>query len=332
MEEKATKRKTLWMRYVDFEKVKDLLHLIHENNGKLRAGELEQLGIEEGVLVKGNGQPLGRYRGYNYRKVMENLGLAEAKKRLYYTSVGKKASEFLELTDFKKLMPAEAKEILRAIIVENDDCKEHFFNAFMETSFYTLEDLRREGKSIYAETKGMQISSKEKGQIILLRNPMGNVIKLTTPDEINAVYWGVRPWAMDLEITDEIMTSFSDGRIIYPINPNSSEEALNEVLLRKMTANKDGSKWSLIHIPEFIKESALSTRLPTDRIKEFFLQLKAKYPRLVMFVPSSTAFIDIRTPFERQDSAIRNSYLYIKGKGYISHLRTHENIREEMSI
>ena len=40
------KKKTLWMRYVNFEKIKDILHLVNENNGKLRASELERLAIE----------------------------------------------------------------------------------------------------------------------------------------------------------------------------------------------------------------------------------------------------------------------------------------------
>ena len=51
-----------------------------------------------------------------------------------------------------------------------------------------------------------------------------------------------------------------------------------------------------------------------------------------MFIPSSTAFIDIRTPFEKQDSAIRSSYLCEEGKGYISHLRIHKNIQREVLI
>jgi hypothetical protein len=49
-----------------------------------------------------------------------------------------------------------------------------------------------------------------------------------------------------------------------------------------------------------------------------------------MLIPSSTMFIDIKTPFEKQDSAIYNSYLYKQGVGYISHLRIGRGILKEV--
>jgi hypothetical protein len=49
-----------------------------------------------------------------------------------------------------------------------------------------------------------------------------------------------------------------------------------------------------------------------------------------MFIPTSTAFIDIKTPFEKQDAAIRKLYLYEKGNGYISHFRINRNYQNEV--
>ena len=55
-----------------------------------------------------------------------------------------------------------------------------------------------------------------------------------------------------------------------------------------------------------------------------------RYPNNIMFIPTSTAFIDIKTPYNKQDPAFRNSYLYDRRKGYISHLRINQCIRGEV--
>ena len=343
------KRKTLWMRYVDFESIKDMLHLVYENNSKLRAGTLEQLAIEKGVLVKKeNGKPLTHTPRYHYRKVMEGLGLVEVRQRFYHISQEKRVLRFIELTDFKKPMSSEAKEILRGIIVENNDCRKYFFDIFVEKDNYTLEDIRKEGGYITVETESMRqspiekkieqgksdetVHKKKKAGAVILKNPLGKMVELKTQDEIHAIYWGVRLWALKLEITNEILMSFSEGRIIYPVNPYFSEKVLINMLLNRIKADNSDSEWTQLHIPNFIKETVLSTRFSVDKIKEFLKELKIKYPLSIMFIPSSTAFIDIRTPFEKQDSAIRSSYLCEEGKGYISHLRIHKNIQREVLI
>ena len=343
------KRETLWMRYVDFKKIKDMLHLVYENNGKLRAGTLEQLGVKEGILVKKeNGKPLKHTSRYHYRKVMEGLALVEVRQKFYYVPRDKRVMEFIELTIFKKDMPSEAKEILGEIIVGNNDCRKYFFNVFIEKDMYSLEDLRKEGKHIIVETKSMReppikieygaeknnrnIRKKKKIGAIILKNSSGKMIKLITQDEIHAIYWGVRLWALELGITNEILMSFAEGRIIYPINPYFSDKILINHLLNKIKADNSDSEWVVVHIPTFIKEVVLSTRFSVNKIKCFLKDFKIKYPLSTMFIPSSTMFINIKTPFEKQDSAIYNSYLYKKGVGYISHLRIEKGILKEVKI
>jgi len=343
------KRKTLWMRYVNLDKIKDMLHLVNENNGKLRAGTLEQLGIEEGILIKEeNGKPLTHSPRYHYRKVMEGLGLVEVRQKFYYISQDEIVLKFIELTNFKKPLPPEAKEILRTIIAENNDCRKYFFNVFMEKDMYSLEDLRKEGKHIIVETKSMReppvkkeigveknnenIRKKKKVGVVILKNPSGKMIELMTQDEIHAIYWGVRLWALELGITNEILISFAEGRIIYPINPYFSDKILINHLLNKIKVDNSDSEWAVIHIPTFIKEVVLLTRFSVYKIKNFLKNLKIKYPLSTMFIPSSTMFINIKTPFEKQDSAIYNSYLYKKGVGYISHLRIEKRILKEVKI
>lgn len=340
------KRKTLWMRFVDFENVKKLLHLIHENNGKLRAVELERLGIKKGIFIKKEStEPMSHTPRYHYRKVMENLDLVEIRDMHYYVSERERVQKFLRATDFGSSMSQEAKEILRDIIVENEDCKRHFFDIFVDRSYSTLDDLRRRGTYVVVKTASMEGFIHERWMVhervsllrkrtgtIVLENPLGKVIELRTQDEIHAVYWGIRLWAVELGITNEIMTSFGEGRIIYLVNPDFSKKVLGEKIADHIEMDESDSEWSLIHIPSFIKDVALSNRFSVDEMKNFILEMKRRHPSLIMFVPTSTLFIDIRTPFEKQDSVIRNLYVYEKGKGYISHMRVRKNILEEVLL
>lgn len=337
-------RETLWMRYVDFNNIKDMLHLVHENDGEIRAGTLEQLAIKRGILVrKGSGRPLAHSPRYHYRKVIEGLGLAEVRQRFYCIPEDSRVREFIELTEFKRPLSPEAREILREIIVENRSCRRYFFDIFMRKGIYTLGELRKEGGYIIAETKGMReappakimeqqkdVRKRKKVGAVIFKNPSGRMIELKSQDEIQSVYWGVRLWALRLGITDEILTNFAEGRMIYPVNPDFSDRVLTDILLDEIDRVGSNSEWMILHIPTFIKEVALSTRFPVNKIKKFLLELKTKYPHSVMFIPSSTMFIDIKTPFERQDSAIRNSYLHEEGRGYISHLRISRNIKSEV--
>ena len=176
------------------------------------------------------------------------------------------------------------------------------------------------------------IRKKKKVGAVILKNPSGKAIELKTQDEIHAIYWGVRLWALELGITDEILLSFAEGRIIYPVNPYFSYKILINHLLKKIKADNSDSEWVVIHIPTFIKEIVLSTRFSVDIIKNFLKDLKIKYPLSTMLIPSSTMFINIKTPFEKQDSAIYNSYLYEQGIGYISHLRIRREILKEVKI
>uniref|UniRef100_A0A7V3N447 Uncharacterized protein n=1 Tax=candidate division CPR3 bacterium TaxID=2268181 RepID=A0A7V3N447_UNCC3 len=345
-------RKTLWMRYVDFERVKDILHLIYQSDGKLRAGVLEQLSVEKGILVKKeNGSPFSHSALYHYRKVMEGLCLVEARQKFYFVSKEERVKELIRLTNFKQEMSSEAKEVLRELIINNSDCRKFFFDVFMEEDNYTLEDFRKEGKHVIVETKSLResleeeraqsektekrggIQDKKQAGIVIIKNlSSGRELELKTQDEIHAIYWGIRLWSLELGITDEFLTSFKEGRIIYPVYPCFSDKDLMRVLLTKIKEDQSPSEWVLLHIPTLIKEIALTQRIPVDEIKKFIHKLRRLKPGYVMLIPSSTMFIEIKTPFKMQDKIILKSYLNQEGVGYISHLRVNKRILEEIQL
>ena len=321
--------------------IKNMLHLIHQNNGSIRAGELEQLCIRNGILLnKITREPLSQSTRYRYRKALENLGLAQNKKGKYYISWNSSVFNFLMSTKFKENMNEDAKEMLKEIILQNIDCRKYFFDIFMiNKKSYTLADFRKNGSHIFVEIKSMRELSRdgtnsdlrldENSKDIILKNPNGRQHILRTRDQKYAIYTGIRLWSLKLEITNEIITNFCEGRIIYPAIQITMKTQFWGLLLSKIGDSKNGPEWTMIHIPTFLRDSVLSTHFQVQRIKESIQKLKILYPNNVMFIPTSTAFIDLRTPYNRQDLAFRNSYLYDRRKGYISHVRISRNIKGE---
>ncbi len=333
----------MWMRHVDFENIKDMLHLVNQNNGLLKPRDFDSLGIAKKVLIsKFKNKPMARSTRYNYRKVMENLGLIKIYNDKYVISGEFKIRRLLEITEFGKPISEQGREIIREIIVSNDDCRRNFFDIFMERTNYDLADLRTNGMPIFIETPAMRTSYLNSDTIkfsdqdrhntninaIILRNINGKEMVLQNADQIYAVYWGIRRWSAKLNITNEVMIDFSEGRLIYPINPNFDEKRICEVLLKYMDSAKSQNEWVIIHIPNLIKLILIETRFSLIDVKKFLIKLKNKYTYLIMFIPTSTIFIDIKTPYNRQDHLFRSSYLYDERKRYISHLRINKKLSE----
>lgn len=320
MGEKISQRKkTLWMRYVSFYKVKDILHLVNKNNGRLRAGELEKLAEKEGILIKENGKPFSHSPRYHYRKAMENLGLLTLQNKVYYVSQNTKAKRLLQKTEFKKLLSPEAEEVIREIIVNNKDCRRYFFDIFMDNSYNNLQSLRKKGKAIIVETKG-------KEGIILNNLHTGQIIFLNNPDKINAIFWGVRLWALELKVIDEIFISYKEGRFIYPINTYESSSEVFNLIIESIKADKGDSEWVTIHIPSFIKEVVLSLRLPIEEVKKALWEIRKNNPSIVMLIPTSKSFINIKTPYQKQDYILLKPYIVDMQGRYISHIKINKDI------
>lgn len=308
------------MRYIDFDKLKDILHLVSNNNGKLRAGTLEKKAIEIGILLRTNGNEMTHTPRYHYRKVLEHLGLVQNIHGYYYINEDPKILRFLEITAPNEIIAKDAKNILKEIIINNNDCRKYFFDIFSNNFEYTLEDLEKHGTPAFVLSREIEThNSEKKNKIIVLRNSFNKEIQLDTNDKIQAVFWGVRFWALHLGVTNELMVNYVKGRVIYPVNYYFEEKNI----LNNLAIFIDKSdKWSLIHLPSFIEKLVINYRYSIEDIQRYLYALQNKYPREIMLIPTSTAFIDIKTPYQRQDSLIRtNSYLYKDKKGYISHLR-----------
>ncbi|WAI01818.1 hypothetical protein [Methanogenium organophilum] len=323
--------KSLWIRNIDFDNLKDLLHIVSANDGKLRALELEKIAVEEGILIKNNGKPLARSPKYFYRKALENIDIAYVKKYRYYVSDNIWAKKLLQNSIYKSSLSYEQKEPLRELLIQNKDCRHHFFDLFMGQKKYDLNLFRSSGTEVVVITKSMNnsINHNKRNKNIIYEGVSGNSIELNSQDLVFAIHEGIRKWALNLDLVDEYILKFEDGRIIYPICPNIDNSKISELFFDAVKNVNTDSEWSIIHIPKLISDIALQTRFPIEAIKNQISNLYKNNPQYIMFIKSSTAFIDISTPFEKQDNAFRKLYLNLHKEGYISHIRVNKQMLAE---
>jgi hypothetical protein len=318
-------KKALWMRSVNFEIVKDLLHFVKANNGIFFPTQLDNAGISERIFIKKDGKAYSRSSMFFYRKIMENLKLILLQRKKYVIDENPNTLKLIQFTARSEPLSVPAKKILAEIIIENPDCRTYFFDLFMRSTKYNFEEFKKFGEPITLETISMRnekphkFENTSKFNSIILKNRYGKQIDLDSKNLSDAIYDGVRRWSINLDIVNEILPRFKDSRIIYPIISEYDEKILDKILFEDFIDKNES--WSVISIPKFIQYVAIAKRYPLNEIKNYIFNLKRRFSSKVMFIHSSTAFIDIKTPYEKQDQMIRNLYLYVEGEGFISHFR-----------
>jgi len=316
------RRNTLWMRYVDFLKLAHLLEIIDDNNGVLKAMQLERLAVEKGLFRKPDGSVFTHTTRYHYRKVLEGLGLAIIKNDKYYINPSSKASEITRLLKKEGKLSESAKELLRQIIVSNRDCQRNFFDVFMDIDSYDLELLRKHGKpAMVGERSSPDLSTQEK-KVLKPLSHKGKTITYSSPDRLNAIFWGVRHWALSLDIVDEVMINSFSKRIIYPLATSTEEEVISRIILELGTYFKQSKRdWITINVADFLFNTAAQTRYPLEVLKKALRKYIASNAESVVIVSSSAPIVEFASTNMRQFKLIEKMNLQTTDGLYITHLR-----------
>ncbi len=323
MEKVVGTRQNLWMRYVDFSKLVDALCYIREHEGKLRAKDLGFLGIEKGFFRGISGKPFSLTTIYHYRKILEHLQMVTVKERRYFTNDFKGLDILLNKQKDSKELDENEREVLADIIVRNIDCQTYFLNVFSikSKSFSAAEDFRQNASFIVVETP-------THGSMNLTNPLTGASVSLNKNTDMQAIFWGVRLWALGLGLTDEIFT-YIEGRRIFPLLHKESMLA-SDILMTLFKELEFTQSWETYSIPELTKSLASRLRISTKEFHNALRELISKYPQYVDFIPTSTGFISMKASFVRRDPAFLKGYLKDSKGRYISHIRLNKEIVKEI--
>lgn len=317
-------QKVLWMRNIDFRILKDLLYFISLNNGVFRPIALEKNALDNGIFIK-DGKVLNHTSRFNYRKTLENLELAVLVDGHYWVAHNDLVLKLLANITPDKDLSDTAKTILKEIIITNKDCKRFFFDIFINEENYGINELQLNSSYAIASLEEMMKSKKEKSfRKIVLRGNSGKTIVLDSVDKIQAIFWGIRHWALNLGIINEVFIDAQEGRIMYIINNNCTELFILNKLIQEIEIKaQNESVWVSVHIPTFIKKIIQNQdgRASVDFIKKCLLKIVDANASVMFYEPTSSSLIESKIPFEKQDEAFRQCFLHVKTVGYISHIR-----------
>jgi hypothetical protein len=291
------------MRYVSFPRLVGLLRVVADNNGFLGAVALERVATERHVLVSNIGEALSRSTGYHYRKILEHLGLVTISDGKYLVSeplghtLLSPCAGPDQLTEFQQ-------EALAEIIANDADCREYFFDYLTSAGSHGLEALQRskESASLVIQTASRSKAKASSTTPVMIQSSNGTQRRLASADEVNAVYWGVRRWSIDLEMADEIVEDSGRLRTIYPCDPSVEYHTFLETVLTMSREQRQGD-WSTLHIPTLLSRLALTTHCSMKRASAMVIEMAKRNPRNIVFVKTSRPIAELRTSFRLNDPA-----------------------------
>lgn len=334
----------LWMRWVNFRALRDLLLLVGDHPDGLRANELERLATDECVLRRRDGRPHARSTHYHHRRTLEKLGLLG--KQGHNLVLNSRSPEIGVLTERarlrQRLQPSE-KEAFANAILRDKDCHDSFFENFLLTpepagdvSTFVEQahpiEMRVLSEHEQEARLGLNLvhhDLRSGSRRVAIRTATGTDWHvLEGANAVQAIHFGLRSWCVDqLGFLDFVYRA--DGTFtMFP--RHIVAQVTDRVLAAEMFSDLefiDG--WATIRIPDCALAVGVSHRVSVEQAKGVLADWLKSHPDLVAGLPTRLEFITAGLP-DRQHALALKSYLRSDSGAYVSHVRIHEMLRQHV--
>jgi len=116
------------MRWLDFRRLRDLFWVVAEHDCVLRAKDLGEMAISNGILVNEKGDPFKPTPIYHYRRTLERLDLVRLDERRYCVSKNNpNVQVILAHRNVKQPLLVEEKQPLSTLSSKTKIATVHFF-------------------------------------------------------------------------------------------------------------------------------------------------------------------------------------------------------------
>lgn len=319
-----------WMRDISFERIMGALQIL-QRQGPLEASAFDTEGGETGVFVSAKGKAFAKSTSGSYRNIMQKLGLITQKHRQYALAKTALVQALLAVAaPYPQLLNIKSEALFAEIIATNADCRQAFFKLMTPAGATSLQALRTNGNALIISVEPIARKNKKplatKGvpQKVFLRPAGKPEIILTTETSKAAIVGGLRLWASKLGITDEIRLDNSEGLIIAPLRQELSLEQIEQQLwttLLQQTTWETSSEWGMCYVPELVRAMLVEHHISAAATQSAYHRLMGLAQRYLIAVPTTSAFIVIKTQYWKQEPTFEKTY-FKRNKGpYISHLR-----------
>ncbi len=332
----------LWMRWLDFRALRDLLLLVAARPDGLRANELEKLATHERVLLRRDGWPCAQSTHYHYRRTLERLGLlVKQERRFTLNHQNPEASALTAQTTLLEELQLSEKEAFANAVIRNKDCHEVFFvnflpgreavcdvAAFVERARpVKIKILHADGRT--TKNGGRHNAGSDASKRVAICPAEGadrNV--LDGAEAVQAIHFGLKSWCVNQLGFLDIVCDANGTYTIYP--KHIIERRTHRELAAEMfTELEFTDEWATVRVPDFALETGIKQRVSVAQAKEVLTGWLVDHPDLVAGVPTRVGFITAGLTESQQDLALK-SYLRSESGAYLSHLRIHRMLREHV--
>ena len=348
--------KPFWMRSLSFAGLHRLLHVIHDAPGGLRATEVNHRVLSgELTLSRSNAKPKPTTL-YHYRNTLFRLGtIGHDGKHLIPKLDNPHVEGLLETqppaNDVFELS-AVARRHFAALVLQNQQCRELFFDLFMlpGNEYASLADFSEKGIPVsWALTKPSAEEPPHSPLVPLKqrrrsRKPVELTLQNIQATERSAKYghaaghlpvvsllYGVRYWARDeLLMVDEYSTRSESGAVMFPVGPQPeaadiSDDAVAHAI-RFLLDNREPKPWTVYSINELIVHYCQKFRRPRTTLFRAIEWLWQNRPGHIHLIGTSVGIATLTAVSPQQENmALRNYYKSPDGP-YVSHFRIHREI------
>ncbi|MHA0043034.1 hypothetical protein [Deinococcus sp. PEB2-63] len=331
----------LWMRYVSFVNARNLLFLLLQKNPDgITAKEMDALVKLEGVLTTQRGKGVSRTTTFHVRNALYHLGFLELRGRLYVPSPNVELVKQLKRAEgYSKTLTVSEKAEFARHIIQNVDCHDVFlwlfgqkisdfehFTKGSEIVRWHSEDVGALSDIPQASHRNGTSTTSRKAQRrwrVVMTSATGD-LTLESEDEIQAVFYGVRYWLMQLDVLDEMFFEGEGGHtVMFPTDPRKSSVDMLPYLKRKLVP---GVPWTPLHLRPLMLEVARSQHATLEVTHAAFRQLARRYPQYVYLIATARSFATITANSATAEEFQLRGYLRDDQGRIISHARVHEKI------
>ncbi len=336
----------LWMRWVNFRALRDILLLVRANPHKLRAADLVRLTSEEKIMTGRNGKPLGASSHYHHRRTLERLGLLTKQGGRY--ALNNRSPEAMTLTSRSSLgstLVSEEKEAFANVILRNEDCRNAFFDQFMQAGTETkdvLEFIERAQPIEMSVFQGHAGSNRPRlrathetpaslpGQkhVAMRAFATKEWSVFSGTNAIQAIHFGLRAWSVDqLSFLDNIYRTGG----LYCIYPKQIALPLtnDELASRMVDSLNFVNEWTTIRVGDFALRTGIEHRVSIEQTKDVLMSWMRVHPDVVAGIPTNERFIAGGLA-DGQRGLVLKGFLLEPGGAYVSHLRIHRSLHHRV--
>ena len=332
----------LWMRWVNFQALREILLLIEAAPAKLRPADLTRLATEEGILVDRNRRPLGPSSHYHHRRTLERLGLVIKRDGRYSLDYELPEANALTIDSaFGRELSVKEKEAFSNVVLRNQDCRDVFFKYFVQSEAI-IEDLNQFivlAQPIEMNVVQKRIDSSPRSpqgalrsadeseylrQVAIRPRDKPGWVALRGTNAVQAIHFGLKSWCVDqLGFLDNMYRA--DG--IYTMYAKRLDLLLptHELASRMLDLLGFEGEWTTVRVGDFALNVGIKQRVSVEQAKSILTSWMNNYPDVVAGIPTSERFVAGGLSKGQQGMVLKN-FLLGRGGAYVSHLRIHHSL------